>query len=168
MKKFLRYIAVAALMVSAVAALNAQGLREFRDRLMLPNPFNHARITVSERGDAGRQISSLAAAKLSADTLVRGYRVTIFFDNSQAAREEAERAQRQFKEAFPDVPVYWSYVAPDFKVSVGDCLTNEEAIILQGRVERLFPRAFIIRENIPLRVFAESPLPHISVQSGDN
>ena len=40
------------------------------------------------------------------------------------------------------------YDIPYFKVSVGNCLTPEEAIILKERVSATFPKAFVKREEL--------------------
>ena len=45
---------------------------------------------------------------------------------------------------------YVTYENPYFKVSVGNCTTQEEALVLLEDVKRYFPKAFIMRENIPL------------------
>ena len=87
--------------------------------------------------------------------MIRGYRVRIYFDNGQSARAESEAAQKRFAEMFPDIPTYIDYTAPYFKVTAGDFLTREEAIILWGRVLESFPTAFVVSENFPVQVFGE-------------
>ena len=46
--------------------------------------------------------------------------------------------------------VYMDYKIPYFVVSVGDCLSNEEAVILKGRVTGTFPKAFLKNEEFPI------------------
>ena len=86
-----------------------------------------------------------------------GYRVRIFLDNGQNARSSALAAKARFNEIYPDIPAYWKYEAPYFSVSVGNCLTSEEAIILWGKINSAFDQAFIIRTDIPLSLFGEAP-----------
>ena len=40
------------------------------------------------------------------------------------------------------------YENPYFKVTAGDCLTSEEAIILKGRVQGVFPKAYVKNEEL--------------------
>ena len=47
------------------------------------------------------------------------------------------------------------YENPYFKVSVGNCLTAEEAIILKGRVSASFPKAFLKNEEIAVSDLVE-------------
>ncbi len=77
-----------------------------------------------------------------------GYRVRIFFDNKQSARTDSEATVNRFKETYPEVPIYWSYVNPYFKVTVGDYRTRSEAMQLLHKLKDAFPAAFIVRESI--------------------
>ena len=70
-------------------------------------------------------------------------------------REGAFEAKKLFEETFPDVKVYMGYENPYFKVSVGNCLTAEEAIILKGRVSATFPKAFLKNEEIAVSDLVE-------------
>ena len=40
------------------------------------------------------------------------------------------------------------YESPWFSVSVGNCLSAEEAVILKGRVAQTFPKAFLKNETL--------------------
>ena len=56
--------------------------------------------------------------------------------------------KRAFEEAFPEVKVYLSYENPYFKVSAGNCVTSEEAIVLLGKIRTRFPEAYLMREDL--------------------
>lgn len=79
---------------------------------------------------------------------IPGYRVRIFFDNSQSARTESEKTLKKFREMYEGVAVYRTYTNPYFKVTVGDCRTKSEAMHLLTRIKRHFPSAFVVKENI--------------------
>lgn len=79
---------------------------------------------------------------------ISGYRVRIFFDNKQSARVESEKALKKFESIFHDVFAYRTYTNPYFKVTVGDCRTKSEAMALLGRIKKVFPSAFVVKENI--------------------
>jgi hypothetical protein len=82
------------------------------------------------------------------DRTISGYRVRIFFDNKQTARVESENALKKFEKMFPDILAYRTYTNPYFKVTVGDCRTKSEAMLLLGRIKKAFPSAFVVKENI--------------------
>ena len=77
-----------------------------------------------------------------------GYRVRIFFDNKQSARNESEQTLIRFRALYPDVAVYRTYTNPYFKVTVGDCRTKSEAMKLLSRIKGNFSSAFVVKENI--------------------
>ena len=137
-------------LLAAASAGRAQALDAFKQRLAQPTAgsalFNSAKVVVTEHGDAARAIAQAAQAaqKLS----YKGHRVCIFFDNGPAARNGAIEAKKLFEETFPGIKVYMVYESPWFSVSVGNCLTTEEAIILKGRVSATFPKAFLKNEVI--------------------
>ena len=75
-------------------------------------------------------------------------RISIFFDNSQNARADANETLLKFNELFPDILADMSHENPYFKVSVGICISTDEALILLNKLRAEFPKAFIVRERI--------------------
>lgn len=128
----------------------AQSLDAFKERLRSPvasqTTLGAARVLVTEHGDAARAVAD--ASRSGSRLRLRGYRVCIFFDNGQDARAGAVAAKTLFEEKFPDIRVYWVYENPYFRVTVGNCLTAEEAIILKGKVSGVFPKAFPKSEEL--------------------
>ncbi len=82
------------------------------------------------------------------DRTMSGYRVRIFFDNRQSARNESEATLKKFKGLFPDIMAYRIYANPYFKVTVGDFRTKSEAMAMLARIREEFPGAFVVKENI--------------------
>ena len=144
-----RIILILTLLVVAMSA-GAQSLDRFRSSLAQSQ--NGAAIVVNEQGDASLAVES--ATTQTQRSNVRGYRIGIFYDNSQDARERAAEAEQLFRSSFPSIPVYKDYRNPYFIVTVGNCLTQEEATILWGRVKNLFPKAHITRTDIPIALFS--------------
>lgn len=68
--------------------------------------------------------------------------------NTPTARAEAMAARENFDALYPDETSHISYDNPYFKVAVGNCTTQEEAIMLMERVRSNFPKAFMMREHI--------------------
>ena len=89
-----------------------------------------------------RYVRANAAKPLS------GYRIRVFYDNGQDARSRSEGVAAYVRTNYPDVAVYRSFESPNYKVSVGDFRTKEEALRIYNRLKALYPAAFIIKENI--------------------
>ncbi len=111
-------------------------------------------LTVTESAEAKEALLKIEQSKRRSSQ-VNGYRVGIFFDNGQNARNNAQAAKTKFKESFPYEEVYMQYESPYYKVSVGNCLTEEEAIMLFERVKGVFPNAYLMREMLKLSSFVE-------------
>lgn len=107
-----------------------------------------ARVRVIEHEEAAGIVA--ASDRKAAPARLNGYRVCIFFDNGQDARAGAMEAKKTFEEQFPDIKLYMVYENPYFRVTVGNCLTIEEAVILKGRVATAFPKAFPKAEELQL------------------
>ncbi|MBR2032672.1 MAG: hypothetical protein IKA04_10765 [Alistipes sp.] len=117
-----------------------------RDSLTVVNET----VQISEQGDAATIIEN--GLKV-APRAINGYRIVIFMSNTQTARRDAVMAQENFSALFPQEQSYLTYENPYFKVAVGNCTSQEEAIILLGRLRSTFPKAFIMRENIEIGEF---------------
>ena len=108
------------------------------------------RVLVTECGDA----KTIVDKSLRSDSKsVAGYRIVIFMSNTQTARRDALLVQENFSQLFPEEQSYLTYENPYFKVAVGNCVSQEEAIVLLGRLRRSFPKAFMMRENIDIGEF---------------
>lgn len=79
---------------------------------------------------------------------ITGYRVRIFFDNSQNARQRSESVAGAFSAAHPGIPVYRSYASPFFKVTVGDFRTRDEAQLFAQRISGDYSSVFLVKETI--------------------
>lgn len=75
-----------------------------------------------------------------------GYRVRIYFDNSQSARAVSQSVADTFAKYNPDVPVYRSYDNPYFKVTVGEFFTKSDAMRFIAQIRKKYPSAFLVRE----------------------
>lgn len=131
----------------------AQSLVSFKERLAQETVSDAApagaRVEVTEMGAVADVVRTLSNRN-SASACVRGYRVCIFFDNGQDARAGAMEAKKLFEEHFPTIKLYMVYENPYFRVTVGNCLTIEEAVILKGKLASLFPKAFPKSEELAL------------------
>jgi hypothetical protein len=82
-----------------------------------------------------------------------GYRVQIFAGNNRrTSRAEAVDKETRICELYPDIPVYVTYLAPFWRLRVGDLRTVEEARLLLYRLAQAFPDMAkdmdVVREDI--------------------
>lgn len=89
---------------------------------------------------------------------IHGYRIRIFFDNSQSARRTSAGALAFFVSHYKGIPAYRSYVNPYFKVTVGDFRTKAEAMEQLVTIKRDFPSAFIVKEKINFPNIGRKPM----------
>lgn len=131
----------------------AQSLTAFKSQLAQETVSEAApagaRVEVTEIGSVAEVVRELSNRN-NANARVRGYRVCIFFDNGQDARAGAMEAKELFETNFPGIKLYMVYENPYFRVTVGNCLTIEEAVILKGKLASLFPKAFPKSEELAL------------------
>lgn len=87
-----------------------------------------------------RQISANEGKQYS------GFRIRIYYNSVQTAREVSQATADKFSAMFPDIPVYRSYASPNFKVSVGNFRSRIDAEVVLNSIKGEFPDATIIRE----------------------
>lgn len=81
---------------------------------------------------------------------VAGYRIRIFSDNGPGAKENQQRIRVQFLSLYPDIAVYYRYEGSYYKVYVGDFRTKNEAMVILGDLQKDFPDAFIVDDDIKI------------------
>ncbi|MDR1526714.1 MAG: SPOR domain-containing protein [Dysgonamonadaceae bacterium] len=71
-----------------------------------------------------------------------GYRIQVFMRNGNdpSVRPEATARQASIRSAFPELPAYLLYEAPNWRLIVGDFITREEANMIKQRLQREFPQ----------------------------
>lgn len=83
---------------------------------------------------------------------IQGYRIRVFYDNSPQARTRSESIAAYVRSQFPENGVYRTFEAPNYKVTVGDFRSKEEALKIYMALKGIYPTAYIIKEyiNYPL------------------
>lgn len=139
-------VALLVLLVSFPAA--GQEIGMFKARLARPGESTDAVVTVREYGSAVEAVRRYDNS--DRPTEIPGYRIRIFFDNGQNARSEALATQERFRSEFPGIPTFLVYENPSYIVTVGNCITIDEALMLWDRVRKSFSTAFLWRGSIPV------------------
>lgn len=104
------------------------------------------KVTVHQSGDIANAFSS--RVKKNASRTINGYRVRIFFDNKQGARNASMAVRSGFVARHPGISAYWTFTSPFFKVTVGDFRTKSEAMKLLKQIKGEYPTAFLVKEKI--------------------
>lgn len=151
------FIILAILLIGSIGQAEAQRLEEFKQHLASPVQVDslttvNATVRVSEQGDVS---TFIVREKSDAPKAVNGFRIMIFMSNTPSARTDALAARDLFAATWPNIRSYVTYENPYFKVTVGNCTTQEEALMLLERIKREFPKAFIMREAISLDELVE-------------
>jgi len=79
---------------------------------------------------------------------IDGFRVEIFFSSSMDARKQALEVKTSFLSEYPDYPVHVKFIAPNFRVRVGDFRTKNEAWKLYREIQKQYPTAFVVPDII--------------------
>lgn len=77
--------------------------------------------------------------------LYNGFRIRLYFDSCQTARNDARMTVERFRAAFPDIPVYHKFESPFFVVMAGDFRTKADAEEVLESVKSVFPSAVVVR-----------------------
>lgn len=85
---------------------------------------------------------------------ISGYRVQVYSGSGNDARTAANEVRRQVIASHPDLTAHLVYQPPNFKVRVGDCRTEVEAVRLKRQLAYGFPQGFVVRDVIRLPVLS--------------
>ncbi len=86
----------------------------------------------------------------------KGFRVQIFSSNTaKTAKERAFAIEKRILQKHPDWAIYVSYIAPFWKVRVGDCITKPAAEKLRQFLVKEFPdlqaEIYIVPDQINIK-----------------
>lgn len=88
-----------------------------------------------------------------------GYRVQVYLGE----RKAAEEAKRAFLQSSPDTPAYLSWLAPNWRLRIGDCRTRLEAERLLRDLRSTYPGCYIVPDQIEMAsaTKARTPSSHL-------
>jgi hypothetical protein len=105
-------------------------------------------VTIHENEKVTRLMADYAAHERS----LKGFRIQVFLGD----RNTAEQTRRSFLLKHPDTPAYLSYLAPNFRVRVGDLRDRVAAEKLLEGLKDEFPGSYVVPDDIEL--------PHLMAQ----
>lgn len=100
---------------------------------------------------ADPEIDSLVAKHIRVNAEGKGFpgfRIQIFSDSGNGARERANEKRSAFVTKYPDVPAYLNFNNPNFIVRIGDFRTKLEARKFLNDITVDFPYAFVRKDMI--------------------
>lgn len=98
------------------------------------------KVTVHESQAISAQMAQYAAHARP----LEGFRVQIFIGD----RSTAEATRRNFLAQHPDIPAYLSYLAPNFRVRVGDLRDRVAAEQTKALLMTEFPGLYVVPDHI--------------------
>lgn len=104
-----------------------------------------ATVTINQSKEVEKAFNAVVKGK---GKTINGYRVRIYFDNKQGAREASMAAMGAFKAKYPGIAAYKTFSSPFHKVTVGNFRTKSEALKLLNAIKYEFPSSFIVKEKI--------------------
>lgn len=128
-------------------------LRSVRDNLNTQPELGSIKLIEDSR------ITQLNERKKEYPTKMDGYRVQIYFGDRTIAQEK----RGAFVRSNPEVGAYLSYLAPNFRLRVGDFRTRLEAEKLKKEIARNFPGCYIVKDKIEL-----PPLEVTKIEDSEN
>lgn len=145
-----RFLLILSLLVLGAASLQAQETETVApmDSTLL------GRSILSVMG-SGVQISQSTAVqqamaeyiRINANKPITGYRIRVYYDNGPQARSKSELIERTLQQQL-NASVYRSFESPNYKVTVGDFRTKDEALRIYNALKGTYPTAYIIKETI--------------------
>ena len=78
---------------------------------------------------------------------VDGYRLLIYFNQDKSL---AQQQKAHFMSLYPEHSAYIDYLAPNYRVRVGNFRTKLEAEALKAELLAVFPTAIVIKDKIQL------------------
>ena len=124
---------------TAVAAMDSTLIGKSILSLMGPN------IQITQSKSVSNALTS--HIRNNASRNLSGYRIRVFYDSGSTARTRSEVIERTLRSQF-SVNVYRTFESPNYKVSVGDFRTKDEALRIYNMLKGSYPTAYIIKETI--------------------
>lgn len=81
---------------------------------------------------------------------IPGYRIQIFFDSGTNSKIRATAVSEDFGRRFPEVNVYLTFIAPNYKVRIGDYRTRLDAWRFLQELQPDYPGAYVVADLINL------------------
>jgi len=109
-------------------------------RPLRPEYHQPGRVTLK----VNERIEKLDSLKRLHPAAMAGYRLQLFFGD----RAKAQKIRGEFLKQHPETGAYISYLAPNFRLRVGDFRSKMECERLKNEIRNDFPGSYIVRDQI--------------------
>ena len=148
MKRFILILALLTVSLAAHAQLDSL-TRASMDTTLVGRDIMHVMGGGIRINQSATVRNALAAyIRSNSGKKIQGYRIRVFYDNTPQARTRSESVAAYIRNQYPEHGVYRSFESPNYKVTVGDFRTKDEALKVYMALKGIYPTAFIIKENI--------------------
>jgi hypothetical protein len=149
-----RFIIIAILALLPAMMLRAQEYRVDNGSAQVDSTLvGRSVLSVLGSGVSVNQSTAMKSAfdsyvSANASKRITGYRIRVYYENNQNARNRSEAIARSISGTYPGIGVYRTFESPNFKVCVGDFRTKDEALKLYHALKSSYPTAIILKETI--------------------
>ena len=149
-----RFIIIAILALLPAMMLRAQEYRVDNGSAQVDSTLvGRSVLSVLGSGVSVNQSSAMKSAfdsyvSANASKKVSGYRIRVYYENNQNARNRSEAIARTISGTYPGIGVYRTFESPNFKVCVGDFRTKDDALKVYHTLKATYPTAIILKETI--------------------
>ena len=149
-----RFLIIAILALLPAMMLRAQEYRVDNGSAQVDSTLvGRSVLSVLGSGVSVNQSSAMKSAfdsyvSANASKRITGYRIRVYYENNQNARNRSESIARTISGTYPGIGVYRTFESPNFKVCVGDFRTKDEALKLYHALKSSYPTAIILKETI--------------------
>ena len=149
-----RFIIIAILALLPAMMLRAQEYRVDNGSAQVDSTLvGRSVLSVLGSGVSVNQSSAMKSAfdsyvSANASKRITGYRIRVYYENNQNARNRSEAIARSISGTYPGIGVYRTFESPNFKVCVGDFRTKDEALKLYHALKSSYPTVIILKETI--------------------
>jgi len=149
-----RFIIIAILALFPAMMLRAQEYRVDNGSAQVDSTLvGRSVLSVLGSGVSVNQSTAMKSAfdsyvSANASKRITGYRIRVYYENNQNARNRSEAIARSISGTYPGIGVYRTFESPNFKVCVGDFRTKDEALKLYHALKLSYPTAIILKETI--------------------
>lgn len=88
---------------------------------------------------------------------IQGFRTQVFTGNLRNSKDEAFKKEKEINELFPNLATYVTYVAPFWRLRIGDYRSHEEAYHTMRLLMDAFPsyakEMYIVKEDVKISLY---------------
>ncbi len=127
---------------------SATGSKTIRPEVRFGGKEGQVQVFKDSRIDKLTEFSGTPQAGRNTVTL-KGFRIQAFFDQD---KNQVNQKRAEYLARFDSQPAYIDFLAPNFRLRIGDFRTKLDAQCYLDKIKILFPDAIIVQDDIELPV----------------